>query len=121
MRREDEARQQREAEIDEACEELAEEERLKRVECARYIHIIDDVLSLPPPWTEEQWSFAAAISELRNADLLPTYVLLAFGRVAQRIHFLMAGDRERAEILAALRWKGGVIASDGHFVETVTT
>jgi hypothetical protein len=114
-------RKRRDTEIDAACAELAEQERLLRVECAHYIREIDYLLSLPAPWTEEQWSFAAAINELRNEDLLPTYALLAFGAVGMRARYILASEAERAAILSHVRWAGGCYGDYGHFVEMVTT
>ena len=111
----------REEEVDQACAELAHQERLLRVQCARYIFEIDYLLSLPAPWTEEQWSFAAAISELRNEDLLPTYTLLTFGAVGMRVRYILANETERAAILSHVRWADGCYGDDGHFVEMVTT
>jgi hypothetical protein len=121
LRRERAERQRHEEELDAACNSFEQSERALRVKVVGYLRLIDDLLHLPEPWTPEQWIFAAAISELRDEDLLPAYNLLAFGAVEQRVLYLAGDDDKRSAMRQSIRWAGGVMTDAGRFVELVMT
>ena len=113
-------RKQREEEIDALNHAAAEEEQHMRNECTRRIRECNCVLSATGPWSEPQWQRARAAHTLREEFLLPEDTLLSFAALEQRLCYLAATQQERAAMLAALRWAGGVVADDHHFVEVMT-
>jgi hypothetical protein len=92
--------------IDNLCEQFAVEERDLRLECCRWIHVCDRILSTPTTWDERRWHYARVAYELRNEFLLPEYNLLSFGPMDLRILYVRANEVERAGMLEAVRWSG---------------
>jgi hypothetical protein len=76
-------------------------------------------MNSPGPWDEAQWLRARAAHALREEFLLPEYLLLSFAAMDERLRYVLADDKERANMLAAVRWQSGVVTRDSrhHFVE----
>ncbi|HXY08976.1 MAG TPA: CHC2 zinc finger domain-containing protein [Terriglobales bacterium] len=105
--------------IDLAADKLAQSERVLRLECRDRIHYCDRVLATPGPWSESQWQRAQAAYILRDEYLLPAYVLLSWGAMAQRIRYVLADGRTRAEMAAAVHNSGGVPTDSGQWREVL--
>jgi hypothetical protein len=120
LRRESEEREQREKQLDGACEDFEGLERAERAGCARQIHACDRALSTLWPWSERQWQQARAAHILREEFLLPEYTVLSFAPMERRLQYLMGDEQERAAMLRDVRWRGGLTTDNDHFVEAVT-
>jgi hypothetical protein len=113
------ARRQHRERIERAADGLGHLERSLRIECRDRIHQCDRVLATPGPWSEAHWQRAWAAFVLRDEYLLPEYTLLSFGAIPERTRYILADDRVRAKMAAAIRRSGGVRTEDGCWREVL--
>jgi hypothetical protein len=114
-----EVRQRERKRIERAAETLAAMEHSIRCDCRDRIHACDNVLSSPGPWDEAHWQRAWAATVLRDEHLLPAFLLLSFGAMAERTLYVLADWQTRAEMAAGVRMAGGVRTDNGHWREVV--